>query len=297
MFPAFVITHRHAVALMIRTRRLATICGALSVLAVCSAFAYRPRADVARSDQVLRGKVIDYESRKPISDAIVSLITESGKAFTKPVRSDSTGAFVIHTARLGRMRLHATRIGYRPVTTPSFGVGETDILTFELEMSATAQLLAPLTIIAKAKPKNLRLVSFSGFEYRMRRAAGGRFFTQADIEERGALSVGDMVKGLAGTFVTGVGIEQSISFRIALAGAINGIGCGPMYYIDGQPFPADRTVTQRGDTVFTVPIIISGLMMTDVVGMEVYSNASVVPGEFSLATSGCGVIAVWTHKT
>ncbi|MFN5598688.1 MAG: hypothetical protein ACK5AK_04820, partial [Gemmatimonas sp.] len=56
------------------------------------------------------------------------------------------------------------------------------------------------------------------------------------------------------------------------------LGCSPEYIVD-----------ERVDNAFgpTIPI-------RDIVGLEVYSGASDVPGEFAGRNSGCGVIVIWT---
>jgi hypothetical protein len=255
------------------------------------------RAPEVGTGQVLRGTVLDHETRTPIPDVVVTLQTETGHELEKAVRTDSSGAFVVRSGRIGRMRLYAQRIGYLPAKTASFPVRGNDVVTFELEMSVTVQVLAPLTIVAKATPANVRLYSFAGFEFRRQRALGGQFFTKEDIENRGAMSLGSVVRGMAGVVVSGAGSEEAISFRRALGGLLNGKGCGPTYYLDGVQFAPERTVTTLGDTVYAVPQTLTFLDVTTIEGVEVYSGPANVPGEFLNSNSACGVIVVWTRRS
>jgi hypothetical protein len=56
------------------------------------------------------------------------------------------------------------------------------------------------------------------------------------------------------------------------------MGCSPEYIVD-----------ERVDNSFgpTIPV-------RDIVGLEVYTGVSDVPGEFAGRNSGCGVIVIWT---
>jgi hypothetical protein len=234
--------------------------------------------------QVVTGTVMEFETRSPIAGAQVTLYTETHRPLVAGARTDSTGRFVLRTKSTGRMRVGAQRIGYPPATSGSFALNPAEILTTEVEMSALRQVLAPLTIVARARPMNVSLNSYAGFELRKQRAAAGVFFTEDDIALRGALSVVDLLRGIAGVGVSSRGDTTSIQFRQSVGALRAGATCAPAYLLNGTP--------QRGG----ITEQLSQLIMSEIHGVEVYRSITEVPGEFAATAGGCGAILVSMKK-
>jgi TonB-dependent Receptor Plug Domain/Carboxypeptidase regulatory-like domain len=242
--------------------------------------------------QLLRGIVYDVATHQPIPDARIQLVDEYERpiADAAVVRTDSSGAFAIRTKRFTggttiptRFRLTGQRIGYKFVATPSFRIEQDDIISLELEMSTTAQVLAPLTIVAKERPRNVALLSTSGFDLRRERGAMGTFFTRDDIDRRAPLSISDLLRGMAGVQISSGDNGDVITFRRSVGGLFGGTACQPLYVLDGMRLSDDPQS------------FLSTLTMDEVYGVEVYKGPSETPGEFLGLGAECGVIVIWTR--
>jgi hypothetical protein len=235
----------------------------------------------ARAQQIVRGTVIDQESQKPVSGAIISLLTDKRKPTDPGVRTDSLGKFTISLAKTGRFRIQGLRIGYLPVVTAVITVESKDILVYQLEMSQNVTVLAPLSILGHYKPGSSSSDPLDFFEAH-RRTGSGRYFTQADIEKMGAQKVTDVIKTLpSATFIAGpAGLSDAVVFRRANTLAPTQSVCVPTIYLDDV-----RVRVSPFDILNTVPI-------TKVRGVEVYPGPATIPGEYA-APGVCAVIAVW----
>jgi hypothetical protein len=258
-----------------------------------------PRATVVAGFQSLRGTVVDFETLAPIPDVMVSVLPErDDEPIGKAVRSDSLGGFIVRTRSKGLLRLMAQRIGFSPVTTAAFVVGADDMLTFQLEMSATRQVLAPLMIIAREQPKNVRLNSFDGFVFRKQRGLGGIFVTADEIFRTGAVSVGSILRNKGADILITPTDDGSSSEMIVFrrATAIDRRVCPAQFVLDGMPLRAAPVVALSGETIYPVPQIISNMPITDIKGIEVYRSFTEMPGEFYALGSECGVVVIWTKN-
>lgn len=237
---------------------------------------------IATGIQMLRGTVYDADTHEPLADARVTLVDEYERELGPVARSDSSGAFALRTKDVSsqvvgeRFRIVGQRIGYQRVRSGAFTIASGEIISTELEMSSSRIILAPMTIVARERPVNVALRSIAGFEVRKERGLGGTFFTADDIDKRAPLSIGDLLRGMAGVVVTG----DTVQFRRQLGGILGGNACLPGYFMDGMPLPDIEAM--------------SSVMMSDVYGVEVYKSATELPGEFFGPNSDCGAIIVWT---
>jgi TonB-dependent Receptor Plug Domain len=247
------------------------------------------RNAVATGIQTLRGHVIDADTHLPVADARLELATIFNAGLGGAVRTDSGGAFTVRTKQwssnsIKRFRLQANRIGYKAVTTATFAIGQDETITFMLEMSSTAQLVAPLTILARERPVNIALRSAQGFDMRRQQAIVGTFFGRDEIERRGALAVLDLLRGMAGVTITGSVGAESVQFRSGGAGAADGRACAPNFFLDGNLLMGNG------------PETLATLSISEVYGVEVYKSALDVPPEFSGVDTSCGAVVVWTRR-
>jgi hypothetical protein len=232
--------------------------------------------------QVLRGVVLDATSGVPLEGAMLAVRTATSREdIERPVRTDSLGHFVLRIHGDERLKLSASLDGYLPVTTPTFPVDVGEVVSLELQMSATVSLAAPLTIVGRERPPRVPQMSLAGFDERRRSpSSAGVFFTSDSITERRVRSVPELLRGLPRVTVSRTNGTDEVRFH-ALGDAV---GCVPRYFLDGAVV-ADRPQ----DLMSQVP-------MADLYGVEVYMEASKVPSEFSDGAQSCGAILVWIKR-
>jgi hypothetical protein len=245
----------------------------LSALLVLTApgllLAQRPGALAA----TFQGRVYDAVTGTPLVGATVTA-TSAGLS----TRTDSLGRFLLAGLPPGLVRLLVTAPGYQrgPLTLP---LAPREVLERELELEplgagAAAADTGPRAPRLPAGPVTAMPGMGSRFlDFERRRATGrGQYRTRDEIEAGQFNSLQDVLRTLRGVqMVCSGGYCQAQMVRATL-------GCPPQYIID-----------EREDNDFgpVVPV-------RDIQGIEVYTGAGDVPGEFAGSTAACGVIVVWT---
>ncbi len=247
---------------------LATPCGA--PLAAQAAFA------------TLKGVVTDAVTQQPVNGARV-VIAATGRYAT----TDSLGVFELREIPSGVIRFFFTAPGYpRTSVVLALAKGETMVQRFELESIAAeaaatgsaagdsaagrVQRLPATEVIGEAS----RGVRYEDFERRLK-TGRGQYVTREVIEERAYNNLSDAVRGLRG-----VAIECGGSRGCLIRMARSLPGCYPQYVVDGRP-----------DNFFGPNVAVR-----DIEGIEVYTGAADVPGEFAGTDAGCGVVVIWTRN-
>lgn len=248
--------------------RLALV-GLLALLALPAA-----AADAQAPFGRLRGVVTDAITKAPVEGARV-IIAATGRYAT----TDSTGRFELRDLPTGVIRFFFTADGYPRVSVVlAFARGETMVQAFELDSStvvvedstAGVQRLSPTNITAEPS----RGVRFEDFERRMK-TGRGQYVTRQEIEERNYNNLGDAARTKRGVLVE-CGGGRGCQIRMARAGQ----ACYPQYVVDGRP-----------DNFFGPQVAIR-----DIEGIEFYTGASDVPGEFAGVDAACGVVVIWTRS-
>lgn len=227
----------------------------------------------AASPPHLRGLVLDKTSHDPVVSAQVVLDADG-----RVVSSDSTGAYDIADVPAGAVALtvHAPGFAVAHYVVRLLGSGDWK-QDFELDSTKaaarTVAQLAPVKVTAQAPDFDYRLRDFE-----IRRASGrGQYLTDEQIQASGAANIQDAVRTMRGVLLDCAGTVFA-ECRIRMARAPE--RCMPEYYIDGQ---LDNYFGPK------TPI-------RDVVGIEVYTGPSDVPGEFAGTNAGCGVVVLWTRS-
>jgi len=136
---------------------------------------------------------------------------------------------------------------------------------------AAAQTLPAVGVTAPAPVTNYRMV---GFEWR-RQNGHGQYLTEDDIVKSGAYNVADAVKTMRGvTYECGGGGGCYVRMTRAP------MQCLPEFIVD------DHEMNDFGPST---PI-------RDIVGLEVYTGPTELPGEYAGRNSGCGVVVIWTRS-
>lgn len=184
-------------------------------------------------------------------------------------------------------------------------------------LERVAYVLKPINTQGSRDPQLLAL------ERRLR-AGNGQFLTAAQIRERRAISVSDLLKGMTGVTVrsNGMGLAVLMSRAPGNAGRSLGGQCVPAFYVDGSVVGSetrDPTIDSLfNSTVAPLPIggqtaggtnAVGGVgvmprdigpdqfvQVSDIEVIEVYTSATQVPPEFATFRGACGLVAIWTKR-
>lgn len=244
------------------TSTLAVFLAAVGLTPVARAGAQAPSA-------TLRGRVVDKAAAAGLARAEIVLVVDGRK-----VTADSVGRFIFGGLPAGSQHFVVRALGFAPV---SFKIelypGDELNRLIELDSSraaTAAQQVEGVTVTAEAERVSYRMVDFE----RRRKTGRGQYLTEEQIYQSGANTLPDLTRGMRGvtTQCGGGG-----GCRIHMVRAQH--GCDPEYVVDG-----------RVDNWFgrLTPI-------RDIVGLEIYTGPSDVPGEFAGTNAGCGVVVIWTR--
>lgn len=249
-----------------------------SALALATAFPAVAGAQAAGDERDRRdapgivGVVVDRETRQPIEGVAVTLRPMDGAPGLAPppvLFTDAAGRFLLGELESGRYDIAIERIGYQPVV-DSIAYRSELGLRIDVEMVSDAVEMDPLLVMAEARSRNL---DANGF-YERRRRGIGRFVSRDEIQERSAMRVSDIFRGMAG-------VRMSSGGRVSGQGGVPLLrgGCRADVYLDGvrtiPPFPVDAL-----------------LHPDDLDAVEVY-HGSELPAQFG--TTSCGAVVIWTH--
>jgi hypothetical protein len=219
-----------------------------------------------------QGRVYDAATGAPLAGATVTA-TSAGRS----TRTDSLGRFQLTGLPPGIVRLLVSAPGYQrgPLTLP---LAPREVLERELELEPLGAA-PPADSGSRAQPlPTVPVTAMPGMgnrflDFERRRATGrGQYRTRDEIEAGHFNSLQDVLRTLRGVqMVCSGGYCQAQMVRATL-------GCPPQYIVD-----------EREDNDFGPAVAIR-----DIQGIEVYTGAGDVPGEFAGSNAACGVIVVWT---
>ena len=225
----------------------------------------------AQTAGMLRGRVTDKSSGMPVPQAQINV-----PAHDRSVLSDSDGRFSISGLPAGISKLVVHAQGFPTLRVDvEMSVGAVTDKPIQLDSTeagrlASAQSLPAVPVTATSKPANYRLVDFE----RRRQDGRGQYLTESEIVKSGAYTVSDAVKNMRGVIYDCGGGGCHIHMAQAP------LRCLPEYVVDGQ---------EMNDFGPTTPI-------RDVIGIEVYTGPTEVPGEYAGRNAGCGVVVIWTRS-
>lgn len=255
----------------------------------------RAAADVEARGRIA-GRVLDRETARTITGAQIAL--DDG-GYTEI--SDAAGRFLLDDLHPGPSVLRIRHLAYgeneTPLQIPSGGT-----LEFEVRLAPRALPVEPIEVTV------LGMQSFkldvSGFYERRdwnERLGLGHYLTRRDIEDRGAARVSHILSDVprVGMLDGGCASARCDVPVITSAGGdcrrLKDTGgelmVGASLYLDGVRMPI---VSGRGND-----ILISGidefLVPGDIAGIEVYTGAGDLPGEFAdFNAQRCGAVVIWT---
>jgi hypothetical protein len=225
------------------------------------------RTAAQQGTATLTGRVLDRESRAPVSGARIALLgTRHGFA------SDSDGRFAQHGLTSGTYVLQARADGY-VVASSVVQLGDGQVSTELFELERLPIQLDPLVVERRPGFAEQRLLEFE------RRRAGGRgyFITEQQIRQASPRTLGDLFRNVPGVRLQCRGTSSGCRLRMVRAPR----ECNPDFVMDG--FPATYS------TSLDMPTI-------GIIGMEIYRTLSETPLEFLRTDNQCGTIVIWTRS-
>lgn len=189
------------------------------------------------------------------------------------VRSDIRGAFELFTIDVDTVTISLRRVGYEPIDallTARNRLWDTVLV----QMDQSAQRLSNVKV---SETRTRAALGLRDFEERRARGIG-TFITRADIVERGASRLSDLLRTKRGVNV----VRGKVRFVANTAGSRT-TACQPDIWLDGT--------RSRGMEV-------DEILPSTVEAMELYSNFSTIPVEFQPMgnnTTPCGTIVIWTR--
>jgi hypothetical protein len=222
--------------------------------------------------QMVRGRVLERGTDKPVASAIVEL--RDGSNVRAQARTLDDGTFVLPVPGVGTYRVAAARVGYESLLSGDLVIARLDSLDLLFRMTSLAVQLEPVA----ATTSRYRSARLAGFYERSAKRRQGHFLTRDVIEQARSSRTSDLLRRIPG-----------LSFRATRRGgyAVRGRGgCEPQVYIDGMDVSMFGNVTSVDDLV----------RPEDLEGVEVYGSSS-VPVEFIRNHPGneCGAVMLWTR--
>lgn len=209
---------------------------------------------------LLKGRVVDRDSRRPLSFATVVVLT------TEPFRGASTdadGYFSLENLPVGRHTLRISYVGYRNLIRPEIFVGSARETFITCALSEKTEEIGELDVgLAKGEPLNqMATVSARSFS----------------VEEtrRYAASISDPARMVQ--VFAGVTVNDDATNEIVIRGnSPNWV----LWRLEGVEIPSPNHFSEEGYTSGAVSILSSDLLTTS----DFYTGA--FPAEFGNALSG-----------
>jgi len=228
-----------------------------------------------RSSTVI-GTVIDPDGQ-PLFGATI----EEAASGTRTM-SDSAGRFRLLGILPGLSFVRVRKVGFLPEYFPLTAIAGRNI-TASVRLRPTGQVLAKVEVRTDAMRADPKLRGF----YERAARGGAVFIERAEILNRGASQVSDILRGRNGINVYGTGAGGALIAGRALrmAGGQGGAGVCPLPLIlDGVRVPLRDGLTI--DRVVNVQ---------DVRAIEVYVSGPAVPAELANGETDCGAVVIWTR--
>lgn len=253
-----------------------------AILLAVAAAAGRPvpaRAQAKPEPATLTARILDDATGKPIPGAHVTV-----------------GALGAYADSAGVARVTGIPVGNIVVTFGMLGYGTERILVqFEAAASVETDVrltpeAVPLAPVAAVAPGRDPVLSGIGFYERASRRLGV-FIAGERLEkiQRGSNRLTDALRGVPGIKITSNarGRDRFGLIIMSSRGSVSfNVKCFPPVYVDG-------TLVNYLEG-YTDPDVNSVVALNDILGIEVYGDASLSPFEYD--RSPCGLVVIWTKR-
>jgi hypothetical protein len=230
--------------------------------------------------QVIRGRVLESLSAKPVASAGVMLLDTTFTAVAGSA-TNADGAFTLEAPGPGAYYVLTESLGYSSSIDGILELAEGGSVTVEIYLKPKPIVLDSIKV-AVARAQIFQHLDGAGFNGRV--ASGfGHFITPEEIERRNPRYMADLFRNAPGVQIVGGGLTGTgILFRNATP---RGPTCPPQVYVDGILVNAD---TAWGGLEGVVDI-------SQIAAVELYTRASNVPSQWGGTNAGCGVALIWTR--
>ncbi len=235
------------------------------------------------------GRVLDAESRTPLSYVVVDIIDQKRR-----VETDASGRFRIEDLSPQLVTVRLRQIGY-PVVERSLNLFAGRETRVEYVLAKAPPRLADVVVNAKRSPTNLLM---AGFEER-KRLGIGKMYGDEELARHRERRVPDLLRDAPGVqFVMGRGGEYQLASNRSTMGLGNNRTAGSCFLqvvIDGMVVWSPETGSQRS-TSFGPPDLGNLVAVSELIGIEVYSGLAGVPAMYRRQGNSCGVVLFWTRR-
>lgn len=263
----------------------------LLLLALSGAAVAAPTAEaqLSRGPASVVGRVLDAESRTPLSYVVVDIIDQQRR-----VETDASGNFRIEDLSPQLVTVRLRQIGY-PVVERSLNLFAGRETRVEYVLTKAPPRLADVIVTAKRSPTNLLM---AGFDERKRLGIGKMYGDEELARHRGR-RVPDVLRDAPGVqFVMGRGGEYLLASNRSAMGLGNnraGGACFLQVVVDGMVVWSPETGSNRS-TTFGPPDLAYLVSVPELIGIEVYSGIAGVPALYRRQGNSCGVVLFWTRR-
>lgn len=242
--------------------------------------------------QTIDGRLLDAQTRLPISLGLVTMLSASGEPVASAITSQE-GTFSVSSGEPGDFLLVASALGYGVTPDGVFELGRGGRLSIEFRVAPVPIQVDDLIVSLSRRAHQHPLV-LNGFVGRHERGLG-RFLTPVDIERSTAESTEMLLEGIDGVHVRTVNTIFDLSERVQLTSS-SGEWCDPGIFVDGSRIPYDF---DRGDRLSQI------VPLPTVDAVEIYRRPAEIPFEYGIsgvkrsrgAPAGvCGILLFWTKS-
>jgi len=247
----------------------------------------------ASAQQVLRGRIVDDSTRRPVQDAEVQVALDDSTVVGR-VATDRLGNFYVRLPRAGTYRLRASALGYATRTSRTFPVAANDTLDVVFALVPDAIALPGLEVRAD-RPGPTRGRDL----FREHRDGWGRgvFLDAEQIEELAPYELGTIFLGVPETRLRWVWTRMDSGDRRLIPAPVSKLGRGCFaYMVDGH-----RAQRYMENAFRNFPL--DNLRPSEVAAVEVYRHLGEVPPDLRnqayLRSEGgneitCGLVVIRT---
>lgn len=238
-----------------------------AILAAVVSLGATPMWPVVAQRATVRGALIDGGTQQPIEAARISILGTTLATISGP-----GGEFELASVPSGVHVMQVRAIGYA-IASWVLDLGEGQNLRQNFELESRVLTVDSIHVTAASTADSWR--TEAGFETR-RRGGRGYFIGREEIARRQPRTLADLMRNVPGMQTACRG-GASNSCRVVMNRGSR--PCAPDYFLDG--FEA---------TASTGP----NFPITQIRGIEIYGDPSMIPLELQRPNLRCGVIAIWT---
>ncbi|MFC1791711.1 carboxypeptidase regulatory-like domain-containing protein [Gemmatimonadota bacterium] len=224
--------------------------------------------------QVVRGHLLDNETRQPIISGAVALMDSLGGAVARTLTNEE-GAFELTAPEPGMYTLMAAGMGYRSTPSGRLDLINNQLITIDMHLLPKPLRLEPIMVTAERIRAELARQGF----YDRRDSGRGFFVSPEEIRRRPPINELEVIRRAPFVYMN-PGREGNAMIMRAM-----GDTCTPILFVDGWEiswFPG------------RVGIVEDWVNFSEITAVEVFRGFAEIPLDWAAWTNDCGLVLVWT---